>query len=415
MQLVIAIPATAASQARDAIQPLLRPVCGMPLLTRVLATAARAGVDNVLLIWPQTAPSWIRKKALSSPLLRNVRVVTLPRNDDFDPSREESWRAIERHVEPEFLWMPWNWVTVKQSVFKLHAQPVKAANWEMPVLIDLQMKTDTDSSWSDRHLPEGIAVASPEIAREAERFLVRRAGKVLDGIHTSFNRYLCRPVVRWLSHTRITPNAVSIGGLLVALLSCFAFMFGLYWLDVLGAGLFFVAGLFDEVDGMLARIKFMDSPFGCWLEGFIDAVSYLLLFVGIVVGLSRHHPQAALWCGAALLVGTTLSLIVTMRQRRVGASRDRPHEYLGNFYSLLESDSSNVISKIVRTIQPFEKKGVMIHYVLIFTVFGGLSLFFYLATLGSNLTWMLALYFNQHFFNNRVESRHLQITDSVES
>src|SRR6185437_13334703 len=139
VQLVIAIPATAASQARDASQPLLRPVCGMPLLTRVLATAVRAGVDDVILIWPQTAPSWIRKKALSSPLLRNVRVVTLTRNHDFDPSRGESWRAIERHVETEFLWMPWNWITVKQDVLGLHAQSLKAANWEMPVLIDLQM------------------------------------------------------------------------------------------------------------------------------------------------------------------------------------------------------------------------------------------------------------------------------------
>jgi phosphatidylglycerophosphate synthase len=32
--------------------------------------------------------------------------------------------------------------------------------------------------------------------------------------------------------------------------------------------LFYIAGLFDEMDGMLARIKFAESPRGTWLEGF---------------------------------------------------------------------------------------------------------------------------------------------------
>jgi hypothetical protein len=40
----------------------------------------------------------------------------------------------------------------------------------------------------------------------------------------------------------------------------------------------------------------------------------------------------------------------------------------------------------------------MIHYIVLFTVFGGLQLLFLLATIGAQLTWILALYFNRRFF-----------------
>jgi len=366
-------------------------------------------------MWPQSVPSWIQKEAMSSPLLRHLRVVTLPLNEDFDPTKASGWEAIERHLAPEFLWTPWNWVTVKQTLSGLQAQSMETVDWKTPVLIDLRLKPNIDDLPIDTHAPEGIAVISRNTAREAEWYLVRRAGKVSDGIYSSFNRYLCRPEVRWLSHTRVTPNVVSFGGLFVALLSSLFFMHGFYWSDVVGALLYFVAGLFDEMDGMLARLKFMDSPFGCWLEGFIDALTYLLLFCGIAIGLSRHHPRMGLWLGIALLVGTTLALIITMRQRKHAAPSERPQEYLGNFYALLERDKSNGISKIVRPIQHYERRGVLIHYLLIFTVCGGLWEFFFLATLGSHLTWILALYFDRRFFRRGYKMSQLPNANRVES
>lgn len=260
---------------------------------------------------------------------------------------------------------------------------------------------------------EGVAVISPETAGEAERFLVARSGKVLDGIHTGFNRYLCRPVVRWLSHTWITPNQVSFGGLFVAALSCWAFAQGTYLWYVLGAFLFFIAGLFDEMDGMLARIKFADSPFGTWLEGFIDGVSYLLLFGGTAVGLYRQHGESELLVGGALLIGTAQTIVVTSLMRKHGAPIDRPNEYLGNFYQLLEKDSSNWISRISRQIQTFMRRGVMIHYVVIFTLLHGLRAFFYIAATSSHLTWILALYFNRRFFKSHIDPYSYRIQRKI--
>jgi phosphatidylglycerophosphate synthase len=191
---------------------------------------------------------------------------------------------------------------------------------------------------------------------------------------------------------------VTFGGVAVSILSAIAFAAGFYWAYVAGALLFYIAGLFDETDGMLARIKFADSPFGTWLEGFADGLSYLLLFGGITVGLYRQHGSLELWIGTVLLAGTLLSVIVTSLQRRRATTPERPNEYLGRFYQLLEKDSSNWISKMVRHLQAFQKRGVLIIYVVLFTVFGGLPFLFYLSTLGSHLIWILALYFNHRFF-----------------
>jgi phosphatidylglycerophosphate synthase len=177
-----------------------------------------------------------------------------------------------------------------------------------------------------------------------------------------------------------------------------AFAGGAYWSYVLGALLFFIAGLFDEVDGMLARIKFADSPFGTYLESFGDSLSYVLLFGGITIGLYRQHGVRELWVGAALLIGTVLALVVTTLQRKRAASPERPTEYLSNFYRKLEQDSSNWISRAVRQAQGFQRRGIMIHYVVLLSVLGGVQVISYLATLGSHLTWTLALYYNRRFF-----------------
>ena len=119
---------------------------------------------------------------------------------------------------------------------------------------------------------------------------------------------------------------------------------------VLGALLFYIAGLFDEMDGMLARIKFAESPRGTWLEGFADGLSYLLLFGGITIGLSRQYGEAAIWMGVALVLGTAAALITTSLQRKRATTPDRPQEYLGRFYHLLERDSNNWISRVVRQV-----------------------------------------------------------------
>jgi phosphatidylglycerophosphate synthase len=152
------------------------------------------------------------------------------------------------------------------------------------------------------------------------------------------------------------------------------------------------------MDGMLARIKFRESAFGTWFEGFVDNATYLLVFVGMTIELYRQRGHAELVWGMALIAGSVLSVVLINLQRKRSTDAARPNEYLGNVYAKLDSDSSNFVSFAARHLNVFLKKAVAIHYLLLFTLFGGLTLFLRLAAIGANLTWILTIYFNRRFF-----------------
>jgi len=401
MQAVISIPELAGMVGeQQATQMLMRPVAGVPLLMRTALTAVRAGASQVLFVCPVALSDRLLQRLMTELTQHGVQVTSI-RVAEFDPRAWSSWVTLKPFLEKQFVWLPWNWVTIKHSIVQLPLVKPEFVDWNKPAFTTLQ---EVDREIASKIRPPrsagGIAVTSRESAAAAERFLVANSGKVSDGIHTSFNRRLCRPLVRLLSHTGITPNAVTFVGVVVSLLSAIAFAQGTYLWSVLGALLFYLAGLFDEMDGMLARIKFAETPMGTWLEGAADGLSYLLLFGGITLGLSRHYGRIALWMGLALLIGAVLALVATSLQRRRATTPDKPNEYLGRIYQLLEKDSGNWISRVVRQVQGFQRRGILIHYIVIFTILGLLPLVFLLATIGAHLTWILTLYFNRRFFSH---------------
>jgi phosphatidylglycerophosphate synthase len=414
MKAVIAIPELGGLVSeQQATEMLRRPVAGVPLLMRTVLTAARAGASDVLLVVPTAMSERSLLRLLEKVSQQGVRI-ELTQISEFDPQAWSSWIILKRQLKGEFLWLPWNWITTKNFLSQLPLVDIDSVDWSKAAYTTLHELDRNRASALSPRSTEGIAVTSPESAVAAERFLIAKSGKVSDGIHTSFNRWLCRPFVRLLSYTAVTPNAVTFGGVVVSILSAIAFARGTYLWSVLGAFLFYVAGLFDEMDGMLARIKFLESPRGTWLEGMADGLSYLLLFGGITIGLCRQYGQIAVWMGIALLIGSVLALIATSLQRRRATNPDRPHEYLGRIYQLLEKDSRNWISRVVRQVQGFQRRGILIHYIVLFTLIGALPLVFVLATLGAHLTWILTLYFNRRFFSQSSRSEAKPTVSTLE-
>ena len=400
MRAVLAIPGLRTLRTYgEGAEALMQKVAVVPLLVRVIATAVRAGVDSVLVVWPEDVDPTILESCAEYSLIKNARVDKLTWPNVFDPRSTAHWAAISARLEDQFLWLPWNWVTHKRAIAELSPSRVRPVTWERPVLLHtravLYEASFRVSSDSPAH---GATVTSPKTVQAAERFLVANSGKPTDGIYSNFNRRLCRPFVRLLSHTRVTPNAITLAGLFIAILGAFLFARGYYLYYLGGALLFFVSGLFDEMDGMIARLKFRESAFGTWFEGFVDNMTYLAVFAGIIAGLHREYGSWPLKCGIALIIGSILSILVIALQRKLATSRDRPHEYSGKMNQLMEADSSNGVSRIARQIHIFVKKGVLVHYLLLFAAVGALPIFLWLAAIGSNLTWIGALYFTRRFF-----------------
>jgi len=330
MQAVIAIPELAGRVSEHhATEMLMRPVAGVPLLMRAALTAVRAGAGQILLICPVVLSHGLLQRFAAELKQRGIQVTPL-RVGEFNPRPWAGWAILKPYLEKQFVWLPWNWVTTKQSLMQLPLVKLEFVDWSKPAFTTLQeVDREIASKIRSARRAGGIAVTSSESVVAAERFLVANSGKVSDGFHTSFNRWLCRPFVRLLSHAGITPNAVTFGRILVSFLSAIAFAKGTYLWSVLGALIFYVAGLFDEMDGMLARVKLAETPRGTWLEGAADGLSYLLLFGGVTVGMSHHYGQVAVWMGVSLLIGAVLALILTLLQRRRATAPDRPNEYLG--------------------------------------------------------------------------------------
>ncbi len=446
MQAVIALPGADEVQANGGDeQSFRRKVCGIPLLTRVIATAQRSGVTQVLVLRPENLPeSWL-EGCLASPLLSSVSLETLTVGQRFDSIKESDWRAIADRLHPKFLWLPWNNIVEKKLLSRLveagkvsengarfqwtdfAGQPSKnasvlsqATSGDVPVICikeKLQIGEysaphfEEHGSLLGRYLADpthdviripgrpGVLVTSVETSRQAERELVQRSGKDSDGIYSKFNRWLSRPAVRAFSKTGITPNQVTFAGLFIALLSGWAFAQGHWGAYVLGAGLYFASVLFDEIDGMLARITFRESAFGCWLETFVDYATYVLLFAGMTVGLDRQSGTTWLVMGGLLLLGSMLSFLVLAKQRKLATDPDRPHEYRQRLHRRLEADADagNIFSWCVRRVEFLIRKPAICHYVLLFSLLGGLKIFFVLAALGANLVWLFVLSFNRLF------------------
>ncbi|MFQ5744769.1 MAG: CDP-alcohol phosphatidyltransferase family protein, partial [Acidobacteriota bacterium] len=243
----------------------------------------------------------------------------------------------------------------------------------------------------------GTNVESRSSVREAVRLLVRGSGKPTDGIFSNFNRSLCRPAVRWLLKTPITANMITFLGLLVAVASGYAYSRGHWAAYAVGGLLFFIAVEFDEMDGMLARTKFQESPFGCWLETYVDYMSYLFLLSGMTIGLYREHGAIWLLLGAMTLLGCVTSFFLFAKQRKLATRPERPEEYLIRFYRRLEQDSDNFLSQKIRRYQFIIKKGVLCHGVFWFSVLGALQVFVALGAFISNVTWIAVLYTNHLF------------------
>jgi phosphatidylglycerophosphate synthase len=400
MQIVIAIPHAEELQSNGGAERLLlHPVCGVPLFVRIIATAMRAGADQALVIHRGGIAAELEKTLRASRILGALRELRFVEAPGFDPASATRWSDIAEYVADEFLWQPWNWVTNKQHLLGLRLTEERPEFWARPICL---MKVTVLGTFKQDPQPSAVAqgsvVTSEGSIKAAERWLVAHSGKPLDGIYSKFNRWLCRPLVRALTHTGVTPNMVTLAGLLLAIVGAYSFSQGTYVTSVVGALLFFASGLLDEVDGMLARTRFSDSAFGTWFEGTVDNFTYLLLFAGITIGLYRQRGPQEVLIGELALVGSILAVAVISWQRKRSTRPDRPNEYLGKMYRLLENDRGNWLSRTVRQIEFLLKKGVFIHYVLLFTVLGLLPVLLRLAAFASNLTWILALYFSFRFF-----------------
>ena len=87
-------------------------------------------------------------------------------------------------------------------------------------------------------------------------------------------------IVRWLALSRIHPNVLTFLGLVINIWAAYLFAVGHFrWAGAVVIG----AGLFDMVDGRVARASGQVTRFGGFFDSVIDRYSDLALFMGLLV------------------------------------------------------------------------------------------------------------------------------------
>lgn len=126
-------------------------------------------------------------------------------------------------------------------------------------------------------------------ARTAARAVMKRVARVLHAV----------------SGGRITPNAITIVGLLAHVPIAWFIMRGDF---LLAAVLLVIFGLFDALDGELARLQNRASAAGMLLDASTDRMKEAALYVGIAYYIAAHHSPALV---AVTVIACSSSLIVS--------------------------------------------------------------------------------------------------------
>jgi CDP-diacylglycerol--glycerol-3-phosphate 3-phosphatidyltransferase len=129
----------------------------------------------------------------------------------------------------------------------------------------------------------------------------------LEGMRRGLGKYFTEPIVTVLVKTHLTPNAVTCLGLLITIAA--AVLISLNHAFAAGFVVLF-AGLFDMLDGALARRTNKVTKFGGVLDSTLDRLSEAAVLIGIaVLYANRHSTWGVALAGITLISSQLVSYI----------------------------------------------------------------------------------------------------------
>jgi phosphatidylglycerophosphate synthase len=353
--------------ADTAPEDVLRPIAGVPALLRLLLSAQRAGVSEVLLLGLPPATPALQGILRDHRLL--ARVICL---------EDQPWSALIR-LAPELektWWQDALWVlpasavvdvmlfrevaqgAIDQPLAVLETWPVAhpaawpaclrvAGLWLRPLLERsgetslARVLESLPQAYEVARLPNPHRVCVPRVTHDdltaVEAGLLAGLQSAADGwVDRYFNRKLSRWFSRWLLRTRLTPNQVTLLSLGLGLIAALAFAQEAWRSQVMGALLLQLSAVIDCCDGEVARLKFLESPRGYYLDIVGDNIVHVAVFMAIAWSSYTSVGQGyLLWLGGLSAFGTIMALAVVLatrrgRVRQASAALDRGIEALTN-------------------------------------------------------------------------------------
>lgn len=124
------------------------------------------------------------------------------------------------------------------------------------------------------------------------------------------------PVVRILSKSGITPNALTFINLALNIVAAYVIATGHF---LLGGVLVLVAGLFDLLDGALARFSKQTTRFGAILDSVADRISEAAILCGLLIWyIPQEEASLEIVLIFVVLIGSFLVSYIRARAEGLG-------------------------------------------------------------------------------------------------
>ncbi len=167
-----------------------------------------------------------------------------------------------------------------------------------------------------------------------------------------------------LIKTPLTPNQVTLLGLVIGLCAGWFFSWGNYLGGLFGAVLMAGTAIWDCCDGDIARLKFMESDFGETLDTFCDNLINVFAFTGIMIGMARTQGFAQAAIPFGLLAAGGLSIFALLYSTPGGKG------------ALFQDTGLKPVIDVLASRN-------FIYVIVLFALFGRLDMFLWAAGVGS--------------------------------
>jgi phosphatidylglycerophosphate synthase len=383
-------------------EELLRPIAGVPALLRLLLSAQRAGVSEILVVGvPPTAPAL---QGILQDHRLMARVISL---------EDQPWSALMR-VAPELEKTWWEgdlWVLPASGVIdvmllrelaqRVVSQPVAVVEtWPTAYPAEWPACFRVSGPWlqtllrSFEDMPFGAVLAtlihSPAVAclpnthrvcvpRVTNNTLAAVEEGLFAGLPSASDGWVDRHVnrkfspwfSRWFLRTGLSPNQVTLMALALGLIAAFGFAQEAWRSQILGALCLQFSAVIDCCDGEVARLKFLESPSGYYLDIACDNIVHVAVFLAIAWSSYTSLGQSyLLWLGGLAAFGTIAAFLVVLATRH-GRAQHASAALDGLIDALTNRDFSILL--------------------IVCALVGKLDWFLWALAIGVNLFWPMAL------------------------
>ena len=390
------------------VSPNVR-LAGLPAGERVIRAALKAGYARVI-VWQPDDPGMARTR-LFDRLARQLTGVVIAKT-------AEAWRdAVGALAHDQAVTVVGAGTVVSPALLADAAVlsvegdvPVDVPagrDWRVSGVIRVRAAEATNPAalsallsvrWANPSRPSGddvsygrarlaIRMVEPSDIPRAEHTIRRSIFKDTDANFARFNRRISLPISVALIRTPLTANQLSILLVAVGFYSGWLFSIGHYWTGVFAAFLSLAASILDGCDGEIARLKYQESPLGCWIETVGDYSYYIAIFVGLTVGSVRQTALPVFyWIGIAAIGGTllTFALLIYLRARITGGQPTRLNAIARDRFT---ADSS-LWTAIILKLGYLCTRAAMPYGIMLMAILDALPAVIVVAAFGANLYWL---------------------------